>query len=1204
MYRQQLEGSPSGDVIVASPSDLVSFLACPHKLTLDAEVVAGVREHPSGDDPDADVLRRRGDEHEKAYLARLRAEGLAVADCDDHAVRAGSLGEGTSPASLERLRARVEATRRAIEAGTDVVFQATFLDERDPEVWWRGHADFLRRTHEAHPDTGRPAYEPEDTKLARHVTPSAVLQLALYAELLAQVQGVGPRDVHVVLGGQTTETVPLRHAAAYERLARDRFSTAAAASSAGGPATYPEPVEHCSVCRWQATCDDQRRADEHLSLVAGLGREQARKLVAAGIATVGALAAVAEAPGDEWPAVPRLHAATYDRLAHQARLQVQARSHDGPPPFELLPISRDDDPDGRGSDRGLEALPEPSPGDLYFDIEGDPFVDGGLEYLFGIAWRDGDGFGFQPFWGHDRDEEKQAFEALIDFVVARRAVHPDLHVYHYAPYETTAIKRLMGVHGTREREVDVLLRGKVFVDLYQVVRQGLRVGVPSYSIKKLEPLYMGARDDAITDAASSIVEYERYLEELDAAARQQILDDIEAYNRTDCESTGLLHEWLEARRPDAEAAFGFAPARQVPPSLDALPGATTDVDGEGEPTLDALLAELAGRLLEPIDLDADGHHDDDVARWLLSELLHFHRREDKPAWWRFFERVVGYEPGSLDDDPECLNGLVYEGVVGTVARSEIHQYRFDPDQEHRITASTPVYDPGTQRRSVETGERAPGVGTVTELDPVEGIVRIKRRTGSTVPHPHDLIPDEIVPSGPLKIAVQTVATWVADHGIDGDGPYRAVRDLLCRRPPRVGGGVPGAPLRQPGEPTRQAASRLMAELDDSYLPIQGPPGTGKTFTAAHAVVDLVQAGRRVGITANSHAVVTNLLDEVMARAAERSVSVRALQRADGGKGSDRDDVRVVGNEAVEAALASGEVDVVAGTAWLFARDALDQAIDVLVVDEAGQLSLANVVAAGRSARSLVLVGDPQQLAQPTTGSHPPGVGVSGLDHVLDGAATVPDDRGLFLDVTWRMHPEITRYISELAYEERLDAEPSCTQQCIHGAGWVAGSGIRWLPVGHYGNRLSSVEEAEQVARLVVDLVGRQWTNGKGERGPVRLEDVLVVAPYNAQVHLLAQHLPAGARVGTVDRFQGQEGAAVIVSLTASDVEQVPRGMEFLYSANRLNVAISRARALTVVVASRALLTAPVRTVEQLRLVNGLCRYAELAESVPSTLVPG
>jgi uncharacterized protein len=253
-----------------------------------------------------------------------------------------------------------------------------------------------------------------------------------------------------------------------------------------------------------------------------------------------------------------------------------------------------------------------------------------------------------------------------------------------------------------------------------------------------------------------------------------------------------------------------------------------------------------------------------------------------------------------------------------------------------------------------------------------------------------------------------------------------------------------------------------------------------------------------------------------------------------------------------------------------------------------------VLAVAPAAANLVLVGDPQQLAQPSKGTHPEGAEVSALDHVLRGAATIPDDRGLFLDRTWRLHPDICEFISEQVYESRLVSEDHCHGQVIGGAGPLGGAGLRWLPVEHEGNRTSSSEEAAAVARVVGELVGRAWTDGEGTTKPLTLADVLVVAPYNAQVHLLAQHLPQGARIGTVDKFQGQEAAVVVVSLAASSAEEVPRGMEFLYSRNRINVAVSRAQALSVLVASPALLAVQCRTVAQMRLANVLCRYVELA----------
>jgi uncharacterized protein len=1149
-----------GDGLVVSATDLVDFLECGHLTSLSLARSTASGRVAAVDDPGLDVLRSRGLEHEAAYLDALRAEGLSVVEIS---------GFATDRAAL---RDAARMTRDALDAGVDVVYQATFFDERDPAIAWRGHADFLRRVES--PYEGRPRYEPEDTKLAERVKPSAVLQLCSYAEQLAVLQGSEPEHIHVVLRGQARASVRLADVASYYRTARRRFLHAVRPGAADE--TYPDPVAHCEICNWSEQCAEQRRADDHLILVAGLGRDQIRKLTVAGIGTRTELAA-----SDDSVAVRGMSRGVLDGLRAQARLQLtHEAAPDLPPPYELLPPS--------GPDRGLEALPPPSPGDLYFDMEGDPFVgDVGLEYLFGVGWVDDAGaFAFRAFWAHDDAEEKRAFEAFIAFVAERRAVHPELHVYHYASYEQTALGTLMGRHGTREDEVDDLFRARVLVDLYRVVRQGLRIGSESYSLKKLEPLYMESRTDAITDAASSIAEYERWLEEGD----RQILDDIEAYNRVDCESTLLLHRWLEERRADVEAKFALALARRSTPAVGAEPEEDEELS-ELERQLADLTERLTGEGARP-DEDADP---DGYARWVLANLLEWHRREDKPAWWRYFDIIDGYEPGDLVDDTECIGDLTYVGEVGTVKSSVLHEYRFDPDQEYRIAVGTPVYDPMTERRRMAgDAETTRTPGKVVELDSRDGTIVLRRSRTTTAPHPTALMPDEFVPSKVLKQAIQRVAEAVATAGMDAPGELRAVRDLLRRVPPRIAGVASGAPLRQAGEDTLHAATRLMKGLDDSYLAIQGPPGTGKTFTAAHAIVDLVVSGRRVGITANSHAVITNLLAKTMEAADKRGERVSALQKKEDG-GCLHDRVTVTNDNAeIETALIAGSVDIVAGTPWLFAREGLQGTLDHLVIDEAGQLSLANVVAVAGAARNLVLVGDPQQLAQPSRGTHPPGAGVSGLEHVLHGRPTIPHDHGLFLDTTWRMNPEVCRYISELAYDDRLTSRPECAQQRIVGPEPLGGSGLRWLPVEHTGNRLSSEEEAGQVRACYDELLARHLVDQHGKRRRITFDDLLVVAPYNAQVHLLSQHLPPDARVGTVDKFQGQEGAVVIVSLAASSAEDIPRGLEFLFSTNRLNVAVSRARALAIVVASPSLLAVHCRSVQQMRLVNGLCRFAELA----------
>ncbi|MGH9101910.1 MAG: TM0106 family RecB-like putative nuclease, partial [Acidimicrobiales bacterium] len=408
-----------GDRLVVSPTDLVAHLHCQHLTELSLEVARGVRAKPPGDDPELEVLQRRGLEHEQAYLKQLNDAGTVVVEIED------------GPFAQE-----VRRTLGALAERPDVIYQAAFFDDADEGTAWRGHADFLHRV-EGESSPGDYSYDPSDTKLARHVRPGAVIQLCSYAAQLARLQGKDPEHVHVVLGGGK-EPVTLRLAdfAAYFRQAKRRFE---AALGTGGR-SYPLPNQHCPVCPWHEACEERWRRDDHLVTVAGLRLEQARRLEAAGIPTAGALA---ELPDDR---IPGMVPSTLGKLRRQARLQRMTTA-DGRPAYELLETAADG--------VGLAALPVPSSGDLFFDIEGDPYVGpAGIEYLLGAGWDEERGaFGYLAFWAHDGAEEKRAFEAFIDFVTERRAADPDLHVYHFAAYEQTAVGRLMGRHGTREKEV-------------------------------------------------------------------------------------------------------------------------------------------------------------------------------------------------------------------------------------------------------------------------------------------------------------------------------------------------------------------------------------------------------------------------------------------------------------------------------------------------------------------------------------------------------------------------------------------------------------------------------------------------------------------------------------------------------------------------------------------------------------------------------
>jgi predicted RecB family nuclease len=1136
--------------LIVSATDLVGYLACDHLATLELGRVEGLWDKPiRKDDPTIALIQEKGDLHEADYLASLRESGLSVVEI--------ATGDLRTP---EQLRGAQALTLDAMRGGADVIFQATFFDGR-----WRGHADFLfKRPDRPSPLLGDWSYDIADTKLARSVKGGAILQMCVYADLLEGLQGIAPEWLYVITGDRVRHKHRTDDFSAYFRYVRARFDARISDGLAGGPAgTYPNPVDHCRVCTWYPMCIDRRRADDHLSIVAGMRRLDTERLTAAGVPTLASLAVLDPERTIEGVARPQL-----TRVREQARLQLQKRVT-GEYAFELIP------PDPADTGRGLSALPEPSRWDLFFDIEADPWAtEVGLEYLLGIVEEvDGEPH-YIDIWATSQEEEKAAFERFIRLVIDRLDAHPEMHVYHYGGYESGAIKRLMQRHGTCADEVDRLLRGDVLVDLLNVVRQGVRASLESYSLKQIEKFYMPAREGPVTEAGFSVVAFETWLKEGD----QTILDGIAAYNRDDCVSTWLLRGWLEERRSEAVERWPELGWERPVGAVQAPSAALTE-------WLQAVEQRVAG-LTD--DLAPDDHSPGAEGRRLLADLLDWHRREEKSQWWRYFELKDDLTIEQLIGERDALAGLVFadefpgEGVM-------LHRrYRFQP-QDHN-------FDPGDEAYATGTGQLA---GRIVSIDDVAGIIELKRSRNADWPHAAALMGGAPLSSTPQKLAMVRVADAVIADGVDGDGAYRAIRDMLLRLAPRRSVGW-GASLVEPGEDVLDAARRLALELTTGTLPIQGPPGTGKTYAGARMILDLVQAGKRVGVTAQSHKTISNILEAVVEAATEERVAVRIVQKADSDVGHIEGVTRVGGNADVAAALLAGTVDVVAGTGWLFAREEFDGAFDVLFVDEASQMSLANAVALGTCARSIVLIGDPNQLPMVTQGVQPGGAAASSLEHLVGEADTMPPERGLFLETSRRMHPAVNAFISPAFYGGLLATHPDTALRVVDGDDPVlSGSGLRWLPTPHAGNGPRSREEAEVVATAVATLVGMTWRDVDGRHRPITVDDVIVVAPYNAQVAeiqaALERRIGRRGNVGTVDKFQGREGVVAIYSMASSSREDAPRDMTFLYSRNRLNVAISRAQSLALLVASPTLLEAGCRTPEQMRMVDAMCRFVEVAD---------
>lgn len=1134
---------------IFSAQDLIAEYECDHRVRLNLSATMGLIQKPKIEDPNLKLLQELGQLFEKKRLTQLEQKMKVVKLSQPQHAKSGY-----QAAWLETLD--------AMESEAEVIYQGTLFDGK-----FVGIVDFLLLRKDMagnvqRSEDGLVIYEPVDSKSAKREKVSAVIQVGQYANLLVRLGRPKPVQVHLWLAGERDWSGDAAKAMAVSsEIERSLLSNASSLNGLPVP-TWAPPNPSCPTCAWSKNCESGRRTDRDLSLIQGIRSLSRERLVKSGIRTIDQMASAdaSQRPG-------RVGAGTFENLQKQAEIQLRAE-RTGSVLADLIDAEQ------------LSRFPLSSPGDIWFDMEGDPYANEGKghEYMFGYVFLQDGVRKFETVDAKFLHEEKKAFEDFIDFVMQRWAVFPDLHIYHYADYERRALTALSQKYSTRVAELDSILRAGLLVDMYSLIRQSIRFSTESLSIKYVEEIYgVSHSDEDVKSAKDSIIAFHKVQalqqeERFDEANDE--FDEIKSYNQKDCESTYDFDRWIRE----------FAEQNEIP--LGQL-----NVNAGSEQKEPSEYQKLADRLAELVEDDGALPEKDKAAIALLRGALLFHERENKVSWWRIFDAV--------EQDLESLSRQTGALVIGEL---EVHEWNKPPKaKKHR--RQLVVNGLGIAAEDALAGEpsvaliyAASDYGMMSPAGSIRGFSKGKIESfedGNAIITESSGPQDEVWGSTPVAVihspqytvdALQKALAMLAIQVLEESRlPERAWSALLKRDVPKG--------LTQASGNHKEGIVKTLESGEEMCIAVQGPPGTGKTFVGSRVVAELAKQGWRIGVVGQSHNVVENFIEKVI----------------------DVDPALAVGKKPKEASGKSWEIStpatwilsqpegfVLGGTAWTFADPTVQSmGLDLLVVDEAGQFSITMTLASAVGAKRILLLGDPQQLPQVSQAAHPEGAEVSALEHYAAGKKTLDPEIGFFLETTYRMHPALTEKVSALQYEGKLSSSPDVLVRSLEGIT----PGVIPVQVHHTGNTTRSEEEAAEVVRIATNLLGRAWIDNDGDkpRPQVALEseNLIVVAAFNDQVRTIRSHLKraglASIRVGTVDKFQGQEAAIVIVSMATSSEEDLPRGVEFLLSPNRLNVAISRGKWASYLIFSPELRRIAPSSVEGLIHLGGFLELASKSE---------
>ena len=1106
-----------------SPSMLKSYLSC--KYTIFNEVNEKKLNLKKIELSKNDQLRlEKGNIHEKNYLKELKKKYKKVIDL-----------KNTKLTKEEK----VPKTIQAMKEGWEVIHGGYLKRDK-----WIGEFDFLIINKDLKSKFGDYSYEVIDTKNSNKPKPDHIIQLGMYTYMLEQTQGVLPKRFTIVLKDMIEENVQVNQVNEFFKTHRENYEKFV---SNGIEKTKPEKCSFCQICSWKEECEKLWIKDDNLNQIGGLTKIHLKKLLELKIDTASKLS-----KQDPKKNIKGFKPEISYKLITQARLQKEFEKSQKPI-FENNPLNLI-------GKKGFNLLPEPSACDLYFDIESveDHTYPGGLEYLFGIYYVENEKEKFEAFWAHNKKEEKQNVVNFFKFTKAHFKKYPSAKIYHYGSYEITALLKLTSLHSVNGVDYDNFLRLEKFVNLLNVNKQGLFLSESSYSLKNVEKFYEFKREGDVQKGDVSQEYYSEWIETQD----QKYLDEIESYNKQDCQSTYELHKWLLKIKPENTSWFKVE-------------------DNEKE---EIELKDWETDIIEYQKKVEKSKIENPKIKQLIFDIIGFYNRENKPSWREFFVRKLKSHE-ELIDDPECIGSMELNGKPTPDKKSYIYSYKFE-DQDFKLKKNKRVIIANND--DIEQKDNA---GTIVDIDYQKNEVLLRRGVASGIlPQYLSIGPEKPRPNSKL---ISNTYKFI-DSLLNKEKKYNAIISFLEKKIPEIDGVKSGDKIVKSDDFLKEIP-KIISNLKNSYIYIQGPPGTGKTQQAANTIIELLKKNKKIGITGLSHKVIHNLLERIEELAIKKKFAFSGYKR-----GTLTDEETVFDGEYIKtyekdpvfmkAIDDKNTGNLFAGTKFHFASSFYDEKIDYLFIDEAGQVSIADLISIGNVAKNIVLIGDQNQLGQPIKGTHPNESGQSILDYLLEGKDTIPEDRGIFLNKTYRLNSKLNDFISSNFYEERLISDEITDKRLIkfNKKSKIKDSGIHYIEMNHTNNTQTSVEEFEVIKNLLKDMIGLEFDD-QGETRKLTIDDFLIISPYNTQVNLLISKLEESKfinpRVGTIDKFQGQQAPITIISMTSSDSDALPRNKEFFFSRNRLNVAISRAQVASIILFNPNLLDSSPKNIDQIKLMN-------------------